>query len=51
MRRLMHRTKDPCQVTGISLPHSLFELVEKKRGLVSRSAYIVAILRKALEAS
>jgi metal-responsive CopG/Arc/MetJ family transcriptional regulator len=45
------KTNDPSLSMGISLPTSLVQLIDDKRGLVTRSAYIKMLLRKALGAS
>ncbi len=41
MKRKNHEVKR----TGLSLPKELFEKLEEKRGMVSRSAYIREVLK------
>ena len=38
-----------CKSTGLSLPQELFEIVEAKRGDISRSRFLLRIIEKTLE--
>jgi metal-responsive CopG/Arc/MetJ family transcriptional regulator len=45
------KSSDPVRITSVSIPKSLVESLDEKRGLATRSAYITMLLRKALGVS
>jgi len=47
----MSQDRDLKHPVGVSLPESIVQLLDKKRGRLARSAYILLLLEKALGVS